>query len=112
MARISTHVLDTANGRPASGMQVGLYSFTDDSRRLVKTATTNPDGRTAEPLLSGESLETGVYELVFCVAEYFGSQGISFLGEVVVRFGVEDPAGNYHVPLLVSPYGYTTYRGS
>jgi len=112
MARLSTHVLDTANGRPAKGMQVRLYGGADASRRLLKTVTTNPDGRTPEPLLAGESLDTGIYELVFSVGEYFGSQGTPFLGEVVVRFGIEDPAGNYHVPLLVSPYGYTTYRGS
>jgi 5-hydroxyisourate hydrolase len=112
MARLSTHVLDTANGRPAKGMQVRLYGWADESRRLLNTAVTNLDGRTAEPLLADESLDTGVYELVFSVGEYFGSQGTPFLGEVVVRFGIEDPAGNYHVPLLVSPYGYTTYRGS
>ena len=112
MARLSTHVLDTANGRAAKGMEVRLYGCKGGSRQLLKAATTNADGRTGEPLLAGESLETGVYELVFCVAEYFGSQGIPFLGEVVVRFGIEDGAANYHVPLLVTPYGYTTYRGS
>ncbi len=112
MARLSTHVLDTANGRPAKGMNVRLYACADESRRLLKSVTTNQDGRTEEPLLAGERLETGVYELVFCVAEYFGSQGIPFLGEVVVRFGIEDPAANYHVPLLVTPYGYSTYHGS
>ena len=112
MARLSTHVLDTANGRPAKGMEVRLYGCAGESRQLLEAATTNADGRTDAPLLAGDSLETGVYELVFCVAEYFGSQGIPFLGEVVIRFGIEDPAANYHVPLLVTPYGYTTYRGS
>ena len=112
MARLSTHVLDTANGRPARGMQVRLYAIEGSSRRLLQTASTNSDGRTFEPLLAGDSIPEGVYEMVFCVAEYFGSQGTPFLGEVVVRFGIEDPSGNYHVPLLVSPYGYTTYRGS
>lgn len=112
MARLSTHVLDTANGRPASGMEVRLYRCLDEGRQFLKVAIANQDGRTDEPLLAGESIETGVYDLVFCVAKYFGSQGVPFLGEVVVRFGIEDPAGNYHVPLLVTPYGYTTYRGS
>ena len=108
MARLSTHVLDTAHGRPAAGMRIRLYA----SQELVRDATTNADGRTDEPLLSGDAIPTGVYDLVFCVGEYYGSQGTPFLGEVVVRFGIEDPAANYHVPLLVSPYGYTTYRGS
>lgn len=112
MARLSTHVLDTAHGRPAHGMQVRLFACEDQGRRLLKTAVTNQDGRTDSPLLSGERIPTGVYELVFCVADYYGSQGIPFLGEVVVRFGIEDEGGNYHVPLLVTPYGYSTYRGS
>ena len=112
MARLSTHVLDTANGRPAAGMRVQLYVC--EPRRLVKTVTTNADGRTDEPLLAGDALAAGVYELVFGVADYFGLPGgaVPFLGEVVVRFGVADAAANYHVPLLVSPYGYSTYRGS
>jgi 5-hydroxyisourate hydrolase len=112
MARLSTHVLDTSHGRPARGMAIRLYCGAGESRRLLRTAETNADGRTDAPLLSGDALETGVYELEFGVADYFGSQGIPFLGEVVVRFGIEDPAGNYHVPLLVTPYGYSTYRGS
>jgi|KBSSwiStaDraftv2_1062776.scaffolds.fasta_scaffold2088248_2 hydroxyisourate hydrolase len=112
MARLSTHVLDTAYGRPANGMKVRLYGSADGPRELLKSVVTNPDGRTDEPLLAGDRLEPGVYELVFCVAEYFGSQGIPFLGEVAVRFGIEDPAANYHVPLLVTPFGYSTYRGS
>jgi 5-hydroxyisourate hydrolase len=105
MARLSTHVLDTAHGRPAAAMGVRLY---DQQRRLLHTLSTNPDGRVPDPI----ELPIGVYELVFEVGEYFGAQGIPFLGEVVVRFGIEDPAAKYHVPLLVSPYGYTTYRGS
>jgi hydroxyisourate hydrolase len=112
MARLSTHVLDTAHGRPAHGLQIRLFACEDETRRLLKTVTTNQDGRTDGPLLSGEQIPTGVYELVFSVGDYFGSQGTPFLGDVVVRFGIEDPAGNYHVPLLVAPYGYSTYRGS
>src|ERR1700692_2811568 len=112
MGRLSTHVLDTPNGRPAAGMRIQLYVC--EPRRLVKTVTTNFDGRTDEPLLAGDALAAGVYELVFSVADYFGLPGDAppFLGEVVVRFGVADAAANYHVPLLVSPYGYSTYRGS
>ena len=93
-------------------MLVSLYACEDAARRLVKSVTTNMDGRTDGPLLSGEQIPTGIYELVFGVAEYYGAQGTPFLGEVIVRFGIEDPSGNYHVPLLVAPYGYTTYRGS
>ena len=105
MARVSTHVLDTAHGRPASGIRVRLY---DEQHRLLRDAATNPDGRIAEPI----EVPIGVYELVFAVGEYFGAQGTPFLGDVIVRFGIEDPGAKYHVPLLVSPYGYTTYRGS
>jgi 5-hydroxyisourate hydrolase len=120
MPRLSTHVLDTANGRPAAGMRVRLYVC--EPRRLVKTATTNVDGRTDEPLLEGDAVAVGVYELVFSVADYFAQFGNAagnaaggappFLGEVVVRFGVARAEANYHVPLLVSPFGYSTYRGS
>jgi|SRR5438067_1774148 len=105
MARLSTHVLDTAHGRPAAGMCIRLY---DEQRRLLREMTTNGDGRAGEPI----DVPIGIYELVFGVGEYFGSKGTPFLGEVIVRFGIEDPDAGYHVPLLVSPYGYTTYRGS
>ena len=101
---ISTHILDTMNGRPAAGMRVRLYR----DGELLADAQTNADGR-VKPL--GEQPNEGVYEIVFSVAEYFRSRGTPFLGEVVVRFGVEE-GREYHVPLLVSPYGYTTYRGS
>ena len=101
---ISTHVLDTANGRPAAGMRVKLYHRGE----LLADTRTNPDGR-VKPL--GERVEDGVYEIVFSVGAYFRSEGNPFLDEVVIRFGAEK-GGDYHVPLLVSPYGYTTYRGS
>ena len=107
MARISTHVLDTAGGRPAAGVRVVLRL----KGEVMAQGVTNADGRTA--LVEGESLRTGIYELVFSVGEYFRT-GVepAFLDEVVVRFGVDEASGNYHVPLLVSPYGYSTYRGS
>ena len=101
---ISTHVLDTMNGRPAAGMKVRLYR----DGQLLADAVTDADGR-VKPLAADTT--AGVHEIVFQVAEYFGFEGIAFLGEVVVRFGVEG-GRDYHVPLLVSPYGYTTYRGS
>ena len=114
MARIGTHVLDTARGHPASGVRVDLYRITEAGREFRATAVTNDDGRTAEPLLSGDRIPAGVYELVFAAGAYFRESGPEppFLDHVVVRFGVSDETGNYHVPLLLAPYGYSTYRGS
>jgi 5-hydroxyisourate hydrolase len=117
MAGLSTHVLDTSRGKPAAGVTIHLYAFEGGARRCVKTVTTNLDGRTDQPLLSPDALRAGAYELVFCAGEYFRRLGESlpdppFLDEVVIRFGVADPAANYHVPLLLAPYGYSTYRGS
>jgi len=113
MPRISTHVLDTSRGKPADGLRIDLHF----GAKLVNSAFTNIDGRTDQPLVSADRLETGVYELTFHAGDYFRSVGVElpappFLDRVVVRFGVADPAGNYHVPLLLSPYGYSTYRGS
>jgi 5-hydroxyisourate hydrolase len=117
MGLLSTHVLDTARGKPAAGIAVRLYSCNGTERQMLKSTVTNADGRTDEPLLAGEHLATGRYELVFNAADYQRSQGLKvdsppFLDEIVVRFGVSDPAGNYHIPLLLSPYSYSTYRGS
>jgi 5-hydroxyisourate hydrolase len=116
---LTTHALDTAQGRPAAGMAVELWRLdpVGEGRTLLKAARTNADGRTDGPLLVEGELEAGVYELVFAVGEYFAAQALAtasppFLDRVPVRFGVADPAGHYHVPLLVSPWAYSTYRGS
>ena len=117
MARLSTHVLDTSRGTPAHGVAVELHILRGEAREAVALATTNADGRTDPPLLAGDRIEPGVYELTFRAADYFRRTGVSlpdppFLGDVVIRVGIADAAGNYHVPLLLSPYGYSTYRGS
>jgi 5-hydroxyisourate hydrolase len=117
MGRLSTHVLDTARGKPAAGLVIHLYALRGDDRSLLKSTTTNADGRTDMPLLTGGELIAGIYELVFCAGDYHRTQGQTlasppFLDEVVVRFGIADPAAHYHVPLLLSPYSYSTYRGS
>lgn len=117
--RLTTHVLDTVHGRPAAGLTVELYRIDPDTeeRERLLVVRTNADGRTDGPLLSGGALQAGVYELVFAVGDYFAAAGsanaaIPFLGNVPVRFGVADPDANYHVPLLTSPWAYSTYRGS
>ena len=117
MAHLSTHVLDTSRGAPAAGVVIELHALADGSRRRVAGATTNADGRTDAPLLAGDQLGAGIYEITFHVGDYFRRMGVAltnppFLDHVVVRIGVADAAGAYHVPLLISPYGYTTYRGS
>jgi 5-hydroxyisourate hydrolase len=117
VGKLSTHVLDTMHGRPAAGLELELYRLEQGSRQLVKHVTTNSDGRTDEPLLQGEDLMTGTYELLFGVSAYFTKQGVAlpkppFLDVVPIRFGIFDTSQNYHVPLLVSPWSYNTYRGS
>jgi hydroxyisourate hydrolase len=108
MSTLSTHVLDTMRGQPAAGMKIELWSR--DRSELIKAVTTNTDGRTDEPLLAGEEMKAGNYELVFHVGDYFGAR--TFLDEVPVRFTISDAAAKYHVPLLVTPWAYSTYRGS
>jgi 5-hydroxyisourate hydrolase len=103
--RLTTHVLDTARGRPASGVQIELFRL--DPRRPLKAVATNADGRTDEPLLT--TLEVGRYELLFFVGGYFGE---GLYDEVPIRFRIADADADYHVPLLVSPWSYSTYRGS
>jgi 5-hydroxyisourate hydrolase len=111
--KLSTHVLDLTTGQPAAGMKVELWRHDEGPRRL-KTVTTNLDGRTGEPLLNSSESAAGTYELVFVVREYFVSRGVEcpFLDVVPVRFAITDPDAGYHVPLLVSPWAYSTYRGS
>ena len=116
MGRLTTHVLDTAQGRPAAGIRIDLYRVASQRERLAQV-TTNADGRCDKPLLEGDGLKPGAYELVFHVGTYFAGIGMKlpepcFLEEVVVRFGIAHPDEHYHVPLLISPYGYSTYRGS
>ena len=117
MARISTHVLDTSRGVPAQGIAVELHLVKGAERRLMAAVMTNADGRTDAPLVSADALETGVYELSFHAADYFHRIGVAqpappFLGVIVIRVGIADPSGSYHVPLLLSPFAYSTYRGS
>jgi hydroxyisourate hydrolase len=117
MARLSTHVLDTATGGPAAGVRIDLHRLdVEGPPRHVTSAVTNADGRTDEPLLTGDTVAAGTYRLTFHVGEYFARVGspdaCRFLREVPVVFGIDDPAGQYHVPLLVSPWSYSTYRGS
>jgi 5-hydroxyisourate hydrolase len=115
MGRLTTHVLDTAHGRPGADIGIKLFSR-EGGRHLVASARTNADGRTDKPLLDGATYRAGSYELEFLIGEYFSKQDVvagepPFLNEVVVRFTLADD-GNYHVPLLVSPWSYSTYRGS
>ena len=111
---LTTHVLDTARGRPAAGMVVRLERVEAGARAVVAEAVTNADGRTDAPILPREAFAPGVYELTFAVGAWLaaeGMRGTPFLGDVPVRFEMAE-AAHYHVPLLVSPYGYSTYRGS
>ena len=116
MSRLTTHVLDTASGIPACGIRVSVYSVSKNQRSLIKDVTTNADGRCDAPLLEGALFKAGTYELVFYVGDYFSKKSTNaspaFLDEIPVRFSVTDAAAHYHVPLLVSPWAYSTYRGS
>ena len=116
-AKLSTHVLDTAHGCPAQGMKIELWSLDGEERTLVVTARTNADGRTETPLLAAEEMKPGQYEIIFHVGDYFATKTtalpkIRFLDKVPVRFGIADAGASYHVPLLCSPWAYSTYRGS
>jgi 5-hydroxyisourate hydrolase len=110
MGKLTTHVLDTANGCPGAGIPVDLSMLQGGEWKLLKSVRTNADGRTDAPLLEGDKFRAATYQLVFHLGKYFESQG--FLDLVPVRFVITDAAAHYHVPLLCSPWSYTTYRGS
>lgn len=118
MTGLTTHVLDTARGVPAERLKIELFRLDGDKRNLIKTVTTNADGRVyGGPLLSGEQFVAGEYELVFHAGAYLRASGATlpepaFLDIIPIRFGIADVKAHYHVPLLLSPYGYSTYRGS
>lgn len=117
MGRLTTHVLDTALGRPAAGLAVALWRLGADDRVRVGAGVTNDDGRLDAPILDGADLVAGTYELVFAAGDYLRRSGAAlseppFLDDIPIRFGIADVAAHYHVPLLLSPFGYSTYRGS
>lgn len=113
---LTTHVLDQSSGKPGAGIGIELYRL-GDAETLLSSAITNTDGRTDSPILSADDALAGEYQLVFMAGDYFRRQGVElpdppFLDKVVLRFGMTENGGHYHVPLLLSPYGYSTYRGS
>ena len=115
--RVTTHVLDTARGKPAAGVKITLYRISGQSHRKIAETVTNADGRTDAPMLAGDALKVGSYELVFSAGDYLRASGqatseVLFLDEIPIRFGVPDAGQHYHVPLLISPFAYSTYRGS
>ena len=116
-AGLTTHVLDTARGKPAAGVKIALYRVTGMSHAKIAEAVTNADGRTDAPMLTGKGFAAGSYELVFFAGDYLrasgqAGEGILFLDEIPIRFGISDADAHYHVPLLISPFAYSTYRGS
>lgn len=117
MGRLTTHVLDTAHGKPAADLSLTLFKIRGQDRLQLFQGRTNLDGRTSEPLLQGAQFDVGAYELVFEVASYFLKAGATlsnppFFDSISIRFSIADAASHYHVPLLVSPWSYSTYRGS
>ena len=114
MGKLSTHVLDTTVGKPASDVEIKVYKKTAGKYDLIKTVKTNSDGRCDKPLLDEDEIKVGTYELEFDVYTYFNSQNVksTFLQDVVIRFSIDDKSQNYHVPLLITPYSYSTYKGS
>ncbi len=114
---LTTHVLDTARGCPAAGIKIALYRVSGNSHRKISEAVTNADGRTDVPILSEKAFKTGTYEMIFFAGDYLReTQGIEedplFLDQIPIRFGLNDAEAHFHVPLLLSPFGYSTYRGS
>ena len=116
MGRLTTHVLDTAAGVPARGLKISLFRIDAQNKILIKETSTNNDGRCDAPLLEGDTFKPGTYELLFHVSPYFSGRSTAaampFLDEIPIRFTIADEGAHYHVPLLVSPWAYSTYRGS
>jgi 5-hydroxyisourate hydrolase len=117
IGKLTTHVLDTARGRPAAGMAIWLYRISGMGHRKIGGFVTNEDGRVDGPLLTGKDFQTGSYELVFHAGDYLratgqAGEGVLFLDQIPIRFGVVDAGQHHHVPLLISPFAYSTYRGS
>lgn len=117
MGYLTTHVLDTAQGRPGQGIRIEVFRLEGENRTRLKEVVTNDDGRCDAPLLEGDDFATGEYELLFHAGDYLRARGVEadeprFLDVIPLRFGVADAGQHYHVPLLLSPYGYSTYRGS
>lgn len=117
MGRLTTHVLDAAHGCPGHDIRIELYRVEDGGLELITRTATNDDGRCDAPLLQGEDYATGVYQLHFHAGDYYRKRGVqladqAFLDVVVLRFGIDAQQDHYHVPLLISPYSYSTYRGS
>ena len=115
--KLTTHILDTARGCPAAGVAISLYRISGTERQCLATTTTNGDGRTDSPLLTPETMAVGTYELLFSIGDYFAAVSPAlpkpaFLDLVPIRFSIADADAHYHVPLLVSPWSYSTYRGS
>ena len=116
MTKLTTHVLDVYSGKPGKGIKVDLYHISNDQRDKINSVVLNNDGRTSQPLVEGANFKEGKYELVFFVGDYFKKitnlPKIPFLDDVVVKFGISNSKEHYHVPLLISPWSYSTYRGS
>jgi 5-hydroxyisourate hydrolase len=114
---LTTHMLDVVSGKPAEGVRIDFSVLEAGTYKLIRTVHTNADGRNAEPLLTPETMKVGQYQLVFYIAEYFIKQGTvlpnpPFIDKAAIQFGISDASSHYHVPLLASPWSYTTYRGS
>ena len=116
MTKLTTHVLDVYSGKPGNGVKVELYYLKNNDRKKIKSIILNNDGRAEEPLIEGVNFIEGKYEIVFFIGDYFkktiNSKKIPFLDDIIIRFGISNSKEHYHIPLLVSPWSYSTYRGS
>ncbi|MGS0742205.1 hydroxyisourate hydrolase [Glaciimonas sp. GG7] len=117
MGKLSTHVLDITQGKPGVGVHIALYAVNANGKTLLKNVVTNTDGRCDAPLLQGAEMQVGQYELVFAAGDYFAAEGVNvptprFVDQVILAFGIANAEQSYHVPLVVSPWSYSTYRGS